>query len=56
MLNLFTRHDTSLQQLKREYLRNYRLMVARSTQPNDRYYHLMVLAKLQIIFLGTTFI
>ncbi len=46
----------SLQQLKREYLQNYRLMVARSTPPNARYYHLMVLSKLQIIFLGSTFI
>lgn len=46
----------SLQQLKREYFRNYRLMVARSTSPKDRYYHLMVLAKLQIVFLGSTFI
>ena len=46
----------SPQQLKREYLKNYRLMLARSTSPKDRYYHLMVLAKLQIVFLGSTFI
>jgi hypothetical protein len=42
--------------LRDEYLRVYELFGKPSASLSDRYHHLIVLAKLQILFLGSTFI
>ncbi len=46
----------SADHLKRDYVRSYHLLTAKGTALADRYYHLMLLTKLQVIFFGTTFI
>jgi hypothetical protein len=43
-------------QLKAEFIRSYNKLIAPATALVDRYYHLMRLSQLQLIFLGSVFV
>jgi hypothetical protein len=47
---------SSPEALKRKFLASYKKLTDTKTPLEERYYHLMVLSQLQLIFLGTVFI